>query len=284
MLVFSASLVSLNPWAARFLFLEHTSFPQNQRLAHWNTSQGPSALLLDQSPAVGPGGAAVLPRPLGQPNGPVSHSSAGLVAALLILRILSLFTASEPLLEHLLLLRRPFPPSPAVLRAPGLHGALLLFPPQQLASVTLGNWTGTEEGRSLDPGDFMLYAWYRWPPLPLWVKSAYLWGIWFGQTLCGVLPVFPLPWLRGYFFYYTFTLTGNIFMVIKVIILLLSSFSCVQLCNPMDCGPPGSSVHGIYPTRILEQVAISSSRGSSQPSSWTRVSCVFCFGRCILYH
>ena len=99
----------------------------------------PSALLLGQSPAVSPGGIAVLPRPPGQPDGPVSHSSVGLVAALLILRILSLFTASEPLLGHLLLLRRPFPPSPAVLRAPGLHGALLLFPPQQLASVTLGN-------------------------------------------------------------------------------------------------------------------------------------------------
>ena len=39
--------------------------------------------------------------------------------------------------------------------------------------------------------------------------------------------------------------------------------SCVQLCDPMDCWPPGSSVHGIFQPRILEWVATSSSRGSS---------------------
>ena len=37
------------------------------------------------------------------------------------------------------------------------------------------------------------------------------------------------------------------------------------LCDPMDCSPPGSSVHGIVLARILEWVAISSSRGSSWP-------------------
>ena len=40
--------------------------------------------------------------------------------------------------------------------------------------------------------------------------------------------------------------------------------SIVSLCNPMDCSPPGSSVHGILQARILEWVAISSSRASSQ--------------------
>ena len=38
------------------------------------------------------------------------------------------------------------------------------------------------------------------------------------------------------------------------------------LCDPMDCSPPGSSVHGILQARILEWVAISFSRGSSAPS------------------
>ena len=33
---------------------------------------------------------------------------------------------------------------------------------------------------------------------------------------------------------------------------------CLTLCNPMDCSLPGSSVHGIFQARILEQVAISS--------------------------
>ena len=40
---------------------------------------------------------------------------------------------------------------------------------------------------------------------------------------------------------------------------------CLTLCDPMDCSLPGSSVHGISQARILEWVAISSSRGSSQP-------------------
>ena len=39
---------------------------------------------------------------------------------------------------------------------------------------------------------------------------------------------------------------------------------CPTLCDPIDCRPPGSSVHGILQTRIVEWVAISSSRGSSQ--------------------
>ena len=41
---------------------------------------------------------------------------------------------------------------------------------------------------------------------------------------------------------------------------------CLTLCDPMDCSPQGSSVHGISQARILEWVAISFSRGSSWPS------------------
>ena len=51
-------------------------------------------------------------------------------------------------------------------------------------------------------------------------------------------------------------------------------------CDPMDCSLPGSSVHGIFQARILEWVAISSSRGSSQPRDRTLVSCI---GRWFLY-
>ena len=40
-----------------------------------------------------------------------------------------------------------------------------------------------------------------------------------------------------------------------------SHLSHVRVCNPMDCSPPGSSVHGILQARILEWVAISSSKG-----------------------
>ena len=41
--------------------------------------------------------------------------------------------------------------------------------------------------------------------------------------------------------------------------------SCPILCDPMDCSPPGSSVHGDFQVRILEWIAMPSSRGSSQP-------------------
>ena len=41
---------------------------------------------------------------------------------------------------------------------------------------------------------------------------------------------------------------------------------CPTLCDPMDCSPPGSSVHGILQARILEGVATSFSRGSPLPS------------------
>ena len=49
------------------------------------------------------------------------------------------------------------------------------------------------------------------------------------------------------------------------------------------CDSSGSSVHGIFQSRILEWVAISYSRGSSWPRGWTCVSCVSCTGRWILY-
>ena len=49
---------------------------------------------------------------------------------------------------------------------------------------------------------------------------------------------------------------------------------CPTLRDPMDCSLPGSSVHGISQARILEGVAISCSRGSSQPRDRTCVSCV----------
>ena len=48
--------------------------------------------------------------------------------------------------------------------------------------------------------------------------------------------------------------------------------SVVSDCNPMDCSPPGSSVHGILQARKLEWVAISFSRGFSQPRHRTWVS------------
>ena len=50
--------------------------------------------------------------------------------------------------------------------------------------------------------------------------------------------------------------------------------SCLTLCDPMDCSLPGSSVHRIFQARVLEWVAVSFSRRSSQPRDWTQVSCI----------
>jgi len=59
---------------------------------------------------------------------------------------------------------------------------------------------------------------------------------------------------------------------------------CPTLCNPMDCSQLDSSVHGILQARILEWVAMPSSRGSSQLRDQTCVSYVSCIGRWVLYH
>ena len=50
--------------------------------------------------------------------------------------------------------------------------------------------------------------------------------------------------------------------------------SYLTLCDPVDCSPPGSSVHGILQARILEWIAMSFSSRSSQPRDRTQVSCI----------
>ena len=59
--------------------------------------------------------------------------------------------------------------------------------------------------------------------------------------------------------------------------------SCLTLWNPMNCSPPGSSVHGSLQARTLEWAAMPSSRGSSQPRDGTCVSNVSCSGRRVLH-
>ena len=67
------------------------------------------------------------------------------------------------------------------------------------------------------------------------------------------------------------------FQKVKVLVTL----SCPALCDPMDCIPPGSSVHGILQARILEWVAIPFLRGSSQLRG-SHLSLLYC--RQTLYH
>ena len=71
--------------------------------------------------------------------------------------------------------------------------------------------------------------------------------------------------------------------------LLLNMYACMLsrvwlFHGVMDCSSPGSSVHGILQARILEWVAVSSSRGSSRPRDQTHISYISFIGRQILYH
>ena len=60
--------------------------------------------------------------------------------------------------------------------------------------------------------------------------------------------------------------------------------SRLALYDSTGCSPPGSSVQGILQARVLQWVAISSSRGSSQPRDQTYVYFISCLGRWVLYH
>ena len=60
--------------------------------------------------------------------------------------------------------------------------------------------------------------------------------------------------------------------------------SRVQLCDPVDCNLLGFSVHGSLQARILERVAISLSRRSSQSGDRSHIPRASCTGRQVLYH
>ena len=76
-----------------------------------------------------------------------------------------------------------------------------------------------------------------------------------------------LPWLYPY----AHKIFQNCFLFYHLKVKVKSQ-SCPTLCDPVDCSPPGSSVHGILQARVLEWVAISFSRGSSRPRDQTQVS------------
>ena len=69
-------------------------------------------------------------------------------------------------------------------------------------------------------------------------------------------------------------LTQGIKATVKCYIIVLVTQSCLTVCNPVDCSPPGSSVHEILQAWILEWVAMPFSRGSSWPKDGTQVSCI----------
>ena len=109
-----------------------------------------------------------------------------------------------------------------------------------------------------------------WPGIS-WLYIVFLpWGniFWwniFWWSLCFINSIHYL--FLGYFV----SVTG---LLIYNAICVLSRFSRLTLCSPMDCSLPGSSVHGILQARIREWDTMPSSRGSSQPRDRTHVCCI----------
>ena len=60
--------------------------------------------------------------------------------------------------------------------------------------------------------------------------------------------------------------------------------TCLTLCDPTDCSPPGSPVHGILQAKILEWVIMSFSRGFYLPRGWTRISHISWIDEYVLYY
>ena len=113
------------------------------------------------------------------------------------------------------------------------------------------------------------------------------------ELLCGIF--WGLKWKTGYNLdFYAFssrnwpsTCFQPVSFFPPLFELFLSRWSMqtqlsLTLWGPRYCSLPGSSVHGILQARILEWVAISSSRGSSRLRDWTQVTCTSCTGRQIL--
>ena len=104
---------------------------------------------------------------------------------------------------------------------------------------------------------------------PQWYKIHQNSIIWFSWALLWGWP----QWFLGSFgitVLYNWHLLKSIFLFLVVVELVAQL--CPTVCDPVNCSPPGSSVHGILQARILEWIAIPFSRWSSQPRDQIQVS------------
>ena len=92
--------------------------------------------------------------------------------------------------------------------------------------------------------------------------------VFFGKNVYSV----PLPNFETDFFFFLLLSCSSLCCAAAML-------SRLTFCDPMDCSPPGSSVRGIFQARMLEWVAVSFSRVSSQYKNWISVSCISCFSR-----
>ena len=130
------------------------------------------------------------------------------------------------------------------------------------------------------PHQFSNYCAVKWSHTPalvnvLWVKEHVTFMLKKGQRVWLSSSPFPLQWPRR-----PRVPAGTVTTVGLPSVSILETLkwkgkvaqSCLTLCDPMDCSPPGSSVHGIFQARIPEQVAVPFFRGSSQSRDWTHVT------------
>ena len=126
-------------------------------------------------------------------------------------------------------------------------------------------------------------------PQPFWHQEPVLWKSVFPRAggTSGCFPVDSSTLMCTLFLYYDISSTsdhqalGSRGWGPRLRLLCLVTQLCPILCNSRDCNPPGSSVHGILQARILDWVAMPSSRASSQPRDQIHNSCI---GRQVLYH
>ena len=107
---------------------------------------------------------------------------------------------------------------------------------------------------------------FMWPKHTSYVGCPVCYNIFFSFLLPSFL-LLPPPSFPS-FLPFSFASFLSSLLKMKVLVAQL----CPTLCHPMDCSPPGSSVHGIHQARILERVAMPFSRGSSQSRDQTQVS------------
>ena len=139
-----------------------------------------------------------------------------------------------------------------------LWSSLLYFQQIQVKFSNEVNYYGIASGERKMVMSLTFESWLLFPHLGSATYSLYDFGHITSFLSCGGLEWLNFPFLK-----------------------VLVAQSCLVLFDPMDCSLPGFSVHGISQARILELVAMPSSRGSSRPRDWT---CISCIGRWILYH
>ena len=119
-------------------------------------------------------------------------------------------------------------------------------------------------------------GWWPWAPphgrwLPAWIRVSHR------SVESGLCHLYFVALVND-------LISESYFLICKEDLLLHCAQSCLTLCDPMACSPPGASDHVIFQARILGWLVISFSKGSSRSRDWTHISCVSCIGRQILYH